>query len=108
MSFIDSSESQNVARCTTAGRWSAKSYASYSRLTSLRTNLGYKVYRGFLVYGILQEFWFIFWYIGRFIAGILVFHNPFPPRLTLNIFKRSLLSGLKDSKDVDKNAISTR
>ena len=43
---------------------------------SLTTNFGYKVYCGFLNFGILQEFQYNFWYIGRFISGILVFHYP--------------------------------
>ena len=56
-----------------------------------------------------QEFWFISWYIGRFIAGYFGIPQsplppplPHPPWLTLNICSRSLRSGLKDSTDVNK------
>ena len=47
---------------------------------SLMTNLGYKVSRVFLNFGILHEFSCNFWYIGRFISDILVF--LFPPGRT--------------------------
>ena len=57
MSFINCPESQNVARSTTGvGLLKARPRVL---LTSLRTNFGYKVYRGFLDCGMSQEFWFI-------------------------------------------------